>query len=36
MVACLEENPPAEVASMVQGLVTQIDDAVTSSTTSIP
>ncbi len=36
MVACLEANPPAEVASMVQGLVTQIDDAVTSSTTSIP
>ena len=36
MDACLAENPPAEVASMVQGLVTQINDAVTSSTTSIP
>jgi hypothetical protein len=36
MDACLAENPPAEVASMVQGLVTQIDEAVTSSTTSIP
>ena len=36
MTACLDENPPAEVASMVQGLVTQIDDAVAASTTSIP
>jgi len=36
MTACLDENPPAEVASMVQGLVTQIDDAVAASTTTIP
>jgi hypothetical protein len=36
MTACLDENPPAEVASMVQGLVTQIDDAVAASTTTVP
>jgi hypothetical protein len=36
MDACLAENPPAEVASMVQGLVTQIDDAVAASTTTVP
>jgi hypothetical protein len=36
MTSCLDSNPPAEVASMVQGLVTQIDDAVTASTTTIP
>ena len=36
MTACLDENPPAEVASMVQGLVTEIDDAVAASTTTVP
>ena len=36
MTACLDENPPAEVASLVQGLVTQIDDAVAASTTTVP
>jgi hypothetical protein len=36
MTACLDANPPAEVASMVQGLMTQINDAVTASTTTIP
>jgi len=36
MTACLESNPPAEVASMVQGLVTQIDDAIAASTTTVP
>ena len=36
MTSCLDSNPPAEVASMVQGLVSQIDDAVTASTTTIP
>jgi hypothetical protein len=36
MTACLDENPPAEVASMVQGLVTQIDDAIAASTTTVP
>ena len=36
MTACLESNPPAEVASMVQGLVTQIDEAVSASTTTTP
>lgn len=37
MTTCLESNPPAEVASLVQGLVGQIDEALTvSSTTSMP
>ena len=36
MTACLEQNPPAEVASLVQGLMTQINDAVAVSTTTIP
>lgn len=36
MTACLESNPPAEVASMVQGLVTQIDEAVSASSTTTP
>jgi len=36
MTACLDANPPAEVASMVQGLVTQIDDAIAASTTTVP
>jgi hypothetical protein len=36
MIACLDKNPPAEVASLVQGLVTQIDEAVAASTTTVP
>ncbi len=36
MTACLDENPPAEVASLVQGLATQIDDAVVALTTTVP
>lgn len=36
MTACLDANPPAEVASMVQGLVTQIDEAVSASSTTTP
>jgi hypothetical protein len=36
MTSCLDSNPPAEVASMVQGLVTQINDAVSASTTTVP
>lgn len=36
MTSCLDSNPPAEVASMVQGLVAQINDAVSASTTTVP
>lgn len=36
MTLCLDKNPPAEVASLVQGLVTQIDEAVTASSTTVP
>ena len=36
MTSCLDSNPPAEVASMVQGLVEQINDAVSASTTTVP
>ncbi|MEI7506915.1 MAG: hypothetical protein WCK23_08885 [Actinomycetes bacterium] len=36
MTACLDANPPAEVASMVQGLMTQINDAVAGTTTTVP
>ncbi len=36
MTSCLDSNPPAEVASMVQGLVTQMNDAVSASTTTVP
>ena len=35
MAKCLESNPPAEVATLVQGLVTQIDEAL-ATTTSVP
>lgn len=34
MTLCLESNPPAEVAALVQGLMTQIDE--TLSTTTVP
>ena len=36
MTSCLDSNPPAEVASMVQGLVAQINDAVSASPTTVP
>jgi hypothetical protein len=34
--ACLESNPPAEVATLVEGLVDQVDEAITGTTTVAP
>lgn len=34
--ACLESNPPAEVATLVEGLADQVDEAITGTTTVAP
>lgn len=34
--ACLESNPPAEVATLVEGLAAQVDEAITGTTTVAP